>query len=141
MLHIATIAILFCFWIAYCHNGSTVSHFHTAIVVNDPPATHMTFDYFCFVCEWHQNLAFNSENYELLEWRRASHKLQEKQHLQYYSELTLNKVLPPFFLGIFCKSFTPSSGNGLKHLFTNPVHWPFHFGGKLSRMRSAEWRK
>ena len=41
---------------------------------------------------------------------------------------------------LFARAY-PSSGNGLQHLFTNSVHCLFHFGGKLSKMRSAKWAK
>ena len=51
------------------------------------------------------------------------------------------KIQPFLFFGVFCKSFTPSLVNGLKHLFPNSVPWLFHFGGKLSRMRSEKWAK
>ena len=41
---------------------------------------------------------------------------------------------------LFARAY-PSSDNGLQHLFTNSVHCLFHFGGKLSKMRSAKWAK
>ena len=67
-----------------------------------------------------------------------NHGLRQR-HFYCFADLVLFlKFL--FSRPLFARAY-PSSGNGLQHLFTNSVHCLFHFGGKLSKMRSAKWAK
>ena len=67
-----------------------------------------------------------------------NHGLRQR-HFYCFADLVLF-LKSLFSRPLFARAY-PSSGNGLQHLFTNSVHCLFHFGGKLSKMRSAKWAK
>ena len=74
-------------------------------------------------------------------WVRTSCKNHGLRQRHFYCLVDLVLFLKFLFSRpLFARAY-PSSGNGLQHLFTNSVHCLFHFGGKLSKMRSARWAK